>query len=90
MVRLITVKEKNKDFDEFLRQLREGGCSYEAVIADGKITRLYVRIPQRGDWSNVQFGRILGSKMVSYVEVVYLPRIVNGKFIYNYNEQKEK
>ena len=90
MVRLITVKEKNKDFEAFLAQLRESGCSYEAVIVDGKITRLYVRIPDNGDWSDISYGRILGSKMLSYIEAVYLPRVVDGKFIYNYNEQKDE
>ena len=43
-----------------------------------------------GDWKKVKFGRLLGSKVVSYIEVVYLPRIVDGKFIYNYDEKNKR
>jgi hypothetical protein len=88
MVRLITVIEKNKEFEEFLTRLRETNCSYEIVIEDGKVSKLYVRIPDNGDWSDLRYGRIFGSKMVSYKQTIYLPRVVDGKFIFDYNEQK--
>ncbi len=90
MVRPITVVEKNKDFEKFLAQLRETGCSYEVVIEDGKISKLYVRVPDNGNWSDIRYGRILGSKVVSYKQTIYIPRVVDGKFIYNYNGEEDK
>jgi hypothetical protein len=88
--RLITVAEKNKDLLTFLKRLIETGCSYEVAIEDGKITNIYVRIPDNGDWSEVRYGRILGSKVVSYIQTTYRPRIVDGNFIYNHNENKKR
>ena len=85
MVKLIPADRTNEEFETFLARLRETGCSYEGVVEEGRIVRLYVRIPDDGKKRNLQFGRIIGSKMVSYIETVYLPRIVDGKFIYNYN-----
>ena len=90
MVRLITVVEKNKDFEKFLEQLRETGCNYEVIIEDGEITKLYVRIPDNGDWSDIRYGRILGSKMVCYKQKIYIPRVGDGKIIDNYNGEKDK
>lgn len=90
MVRLITVVEKNEDFEKFLEQLRETGCNYEVIIEDGKVTKLYVRIPDNGDWSDMKYGRILGSKVVCYKQTIYIPRVVDGKFIYNYNGKKDE
>ena len=90
MVRPITVVEKNKDFEKFLAQLRETGCSYEVVIEDGKVSKLYVRVPDNGNWSGIRYGRILGSKVVSYKQTIYIPRVVDGKFIYNYNGEEDK
>jgi len=90
MVRPITVVEKNKDFEKFLAQLRETGCSYEVVIEDGKVSKLYVRVPDNGNWSDIRYGRILGSKVVSYKQTIYIPRVVDGKFIYNYNGEEDK
>ncbi len=85
MVELISVKKRNKEFDDFLERLIQTGCSYEAVIENGNVTKLYVRIPDNGDWKDLKYGRILGSKVVSYKQTIYIPRIVDGKFIYNYN-----
>jgi len=85
MVELISVKKRNKEFDDFLERLIQTGCSYEAVIENGNVTKLYVRIPDNGNWSDIRYGRILGSKVVSYKQTIYIPRIVDGKFIYNYN-----
>lgn len=85
MVELISVEKRNKEFDDFLTRLRETGCSYEAVVENGNITKLYVRIPDDGNWKDLKYGRILGSKVVSYKQTIYIPRIVDGKFIYNYN-----
>jgi len=90
MVELISVKKRNKEFDDFLERLIQTGCSYEAVIENGNVTKLYVRIPDNGDWSDMRYGRILGSKVVSYKQTIYIPRIVDGKFIYNYNGKKDE
>lgn len=88
MIEFLTTKQRNEEFEIFLERLRETGCSYEIVIEDGKITKLYVRIPDDGDWKPVRFGRIIGSKVVSYIQTVYLPRLVDGNFIYNYDDKK--
>ena len=86
-IEFITTKDKNRDFELFLERLRETDCSYELIIENGKITKVYVRLPDDGNWRQVRYGRILGSKMVSYIQTVYLPRLVDGNFIYNYNEK---
>ena len=88
MIEYLTTKQHNDEFEIFLERLRETGCSYEVVVEDGKITKLYVRIPDDGNWKPLRFGRIIGSKVVSYIQTVYLPRLVDGNFIYNYDEKK--
>jgi hypothetical protein len=90
MIEYLTTKDNNSDFNLFLKRLRETGCSYEVVVEDGKITKLYVRVPDDGNWKRVKFGRIIGSKMVSYIQTVYLPRLVDGNFIYDYNEKNKR
>lgn len=91
MVEFLTTAEPNREFKLFLERLRKTGCSYELVVENGKITKLYVREQSSVEsWSRLKFGRIIGSEIVSYIQAVYLPRLVDGKFIYNYNEKKER
>jgi len=86
---MIAASEKNADLNIFLQQLKDTNCSYELGIEYGKITNLYVRVPDDGNWGKVWFGRIFGSKVISYIQTTYRPRIVDGKFIYDYNEEDE-
>lgn len=90
MIEYLTTNNKNAEFNVFLKQLEETGCSYEMVVENGKIIKLYVRTPSDGVWKGLEYGRIFGSKMVSYIQTVYLPRLVDGKFIYNFNEKNER
>lgn len=78
----------HEDFLLWLAQLRELGWTYEIVVEDGYIDKVHLRMPDDGDWSNVRFGRIIGSKVVCYKQMVYLPRLIEGKFIYNCDVQK--
>jgi len=90
MVEYLTTRSNNPEFRLFLKRLKETGCSYEAVVEDGKITKLYVRVPDTGDWKSLRFGRIIGSEVVSYIQTVYLPRLVDGNFIYNYDDKNKR
>jgi hypothetical protein len=90
MERMVTVAEKNKDLEKFLQQIVELGYSYEVVVEQGNITKIYVRAPITDGWGDLWYGRVLGSKVVSYIETTYRPRIVAGKFINNYNEERKR
>jgi hypothetical protein len=88
MVEYLTTGEKNRELNIFLERLKLTGCLYEMTVENGKITKIYVRRPDDGNWKKVKFGRIIGSEVVSYIQTVYLPRLVDGKFIYNYDETR--
>lgn len=90
MIEYVRTDDNNPEFKLFLERLKESGFSYDAIVNDGNVIKVYARIVDDGNWKNVKFGRLLGSKMVSYIEVVYLPRIVDGKFIYNYDEKNKR
>ena len=87
---MVTVVEKNKDLERFLQQIIDIGCSYEVVVEEGKITKIYVRSPITDGWGDLWYGRVLGSKVVSYIETTFRPRVVDGKFINNYNEERKR
>ena len=89
IARYIRVDEGNKEFLTFLEQLKESGFSYDAVIENGNVIKVYARMVDDGNWKQIKYGRLVGSKVVSYIEVVYKPRVVDGKFIYNYNGKIE-
>jgi len=90
MVEYVRTDDNSPEFRLFLERLKEAGFSYDAIINDGNIIKVYARMVDNGDWKKIKFGRLLGSKVVSYIEVVYLPRIVDGKFIYNYDEKNKR
>jgi hypothetical protein len=74
----------------WLKRVIEIGCSYEIVVEDGEIARVYVREGDDGDWSNITHGRIIGTKVLSFKQRVFMPRLVNGKFISDYNAKTTK
>lgn len=78
--------QPHEGFLLWLTQLKELGYSYEIVIDDGLIQRVYVREDDDGNWTGILFGRIFGSSKLSFKQTVYQPRIVNGKLIIDYNE----
>jgi len=88
-VKYIRTDGENGEFRRFLEQLKESGFSYDAVIENGNVIKVYARMVDDGDWKHVKYGRLVGTKVVSYIEVVYKPRVVDGKFIYNYNGKIE-
>lgn len=89
-VEYVRTDENNLEFRLFLERLKETNASYEVVVEDNNITKVYARFVDTGNWKHVQFGRLIGSKMLSYIEVVYKPRVVDGKFIYNFNEKNKR
>lgn len=88
-VKYVRTDEENTEFRRFLEQLKESGFSYDAVIENSNVIKVYARMVDDGNWKRVKYGRLVGTKVVSYIEVVYKPRIVDGKFIYNYNGKIE-
>ena len=86
MVEKLMACNKNEEFSLWLAQLKEVGFSYEIVIENGAIQRVYVREDDDGNWGNILFGRIFGSAHLSFKQRVYQPRIVNDKLIIDYYE----
>lgn len=82
----LRVSDNNREFLKWLRQLKEFGFTYEVVIENGDIQRVYVREDDNGDWSNITYGRIYGSAHVSYKQRVFHPRVVKDKLIIDYHE----
>ena len=87
MVTKLSAKVVHPAFKLWLERAVAVGCSYEVVIEDGQITRVYIREGDDGDWSNIGHGRVIGTKMLSFKQRVFLPRMVDGKFIADYNGQ---
>jgi hypothetical protein len=86
----ITVDNVHPELRTFLERLRLTGCTYELVIENGNIDKIHIKMPDDGNWKDIRYGRIIGSKMVAYKQKVVLPRIIDGKFIYDYNEEKNR
>jgi len=82
----LRVSDNNREFLKWLMQLKAMGFTYEVVIENGDIQRVYVREDDNGDWSNITYGRIYGSAHVSYKQRVFQPRIVEDKLIIDYHE----
>ena len=82
----LRVSDNNREFLKWLMQLKAMGFTYEVVIENGDIQRVYVREDDNGDWSNITYGRIYGSADVSYKQRVFQPRIVEDKLIIDYHE----
>lgn len=85
MVRKLSVAQPGKDFQTWLDRVIAVGCSYEIVIEKGEISRVYVKEGDDGDWSNIEHGRVFGTKVLSFKQRVFMPRLVDGKFIADYN-----
>ena len=86
MVEKLMASQRNDDFLLWLEQLKEVGFSYEIIIENGAIQRIYVREDDDGNWGGILFGRIFGSAHLSFKQRVYQPRIVNNKLIIDYHE----
>lgn len=86
MIEKIMASKKCDEFVLWLNQLKEVGFSYEIVIENGAIQRVYVREDDDGNWGNILFGRVFGSAHLSFKQRVYQPRIVNDKLIIDYHE----
>lgn len=86
MVEKLMTSRKSEEFELWLKQLREFGFSYEIIIENGAIQRVYVREDDDGNWANVIFGRIFGSAHLSFKQRVYQPRLVDDKLIIDYHE----
>ena len=63
--------DKNEEFKQWLQQLKTLGFSYEIVIENGQIQRVYVREDDDGNWKNITFGRIYGSTYLSFKQRVF-------------------
>ena len=90
MKQKLSAKYVHPDFRIWLERVIEVGCNYEVVIEGGEISRVYVREPDDGDWGNIDHGRIIGSKMLKFKQRVFMPRLINGNFIEDYNEKNQK
>lgn len=86
MTEKIMASKGNEEFSRWLTQLKELGFSYEIVIENGAVQRVYVREDDDGNWGNILFGRVFGSAHLSFKQRVYQPRIVNDKLIIDYHE----
>jgi len=85
MVEKISVRNKPKEFIDWLERLKLAGFSYELIIEYYYIERVYVKESDDGNWKNISHGRVIGSSGMGYKQTTYMPRMVDGKFIYNYN-----
>ncbi len=74
-----------EEFLDWLERIKQFGFSYEIVIEDCFIQRVYVREDDDGDWKGIQYGRVFGTSHLSFKQRVYQPRIVNDKLIIDYN-----
>lgn len=90
MIEYVNVREKPREFEEFLEQLAKMGFAYEIIIEDYEVKRMYVKEPDNGDWKNIRHGRVLGSSEIRYKWHSYLPRMVDGKFTYDYNDKNKQ
>lgn len=88
MIQKLSAKVVHPEFKLWLKRVVETGCSYEVVIEDGEIVRVYVRESDDGNWSNIGHGRVVGTKVLSFKQRVFMPRIIDGKFIADYNGNK--
>jgi hypothetical protein len=85
MVKKISAKSPHKEFRLWLEQVKEVGFGYEIVIENGEVARVYVREGDDGDWSLINHGRVFGTKVISFKQRVFLPRLIDDKFIADYN-----
>lgn len=85
MVLKLSTKAVNPEFKQWLERVTAIGSSYEIIIEDGEIVRVYVREGDDGNWANIGHGRVFGTKVLSFKQRVFFPRIVDGKFIADYN-----
>ena len=85
VVMKLVAKAPHPEFLLWLEQVKAIGCSYEVVIENGEISRVYVRESDDGNWGTIEFGRVHGTKSLSFKERVFMPRLIGDKFIPDYN-----
>ena len=78
-----------KEFLKWIQELCDNGLRYEMVISNHIVSHIYVSEIDDGQWQDLhdeKAFRLIGSSEMKIRQKVYRPRIVNGKFIRNFNE----
>lgn len=84
-IQKLDVRDLPDEFLTWLKTIKEERKNFNVVINEYKITHLYVNEVDDHNWSDIQFGRILGGQKMAIKQYVYKPRIVNNNFVKNYN-----
>jgi hypothetical protein len=77
----IHVENVPESFKEWIESLREIGYSIDIIINSSLIERVNVRIPDNGDWSDIEFGKIVMNSYVSHKEKVYKPYLMKNELV---------
>ena len=83
----VPASNPSEEFLAWLERIKQFGFSYEIVIEDGFVQRVYVREDDDGDWRGIRYGRVFGTSHLSFKQRVYQPRIVKDKLIIDYYGQ---
>lgn len=84
----IQVSNLPQEFLLWLERVKIIGYQYEVLIDHGYVTHINVYEADNGDWSDVQFGKIMGSGLLAIKQKVFKPVILNGNFLENYDAKK--
>lgn len=87
---LILAAQKPAEFEQWLKSLEENNCAWEAIINEGYIMRVNVDVPDNGDWSDLEYGRVQGSGGLRFKQKVFQPAMLGNKFTVNYDGKREK
>ena len=78
-------------FLKWVQSLCDNELRFEIVVTDYKVSHVYVSEEDDGNWVALKDEKsfsIVGSSELIVRRMVYKPRVVNGKFIANFNEEK--
>ena len=78
-----------KEFLQWIQELCDNGLRYEIVVSSHRVSHVYVSEVDDGHWEELhdeKSFRLIGSSEMKVRQKVYRPRIVNGKFIRNFND----
>jgi hypothetical protein len=88
-VQNIKVNNQPVELKDWLKHIIDTDCRYEIAVHAGDITFIVVDEPHDGgDFSDLEFGRVVGTKTNAYKQKIYKPALVNGVFVKNYDVKK--
>ena len=88
LIHKIDIRNLPEEFKKWLDELLARHANYEMVVSKYKITHVYVRYPDDGNWNDLKYGRVVVSNNIRYKQIVYKPAIVGDKVYINYDAKK--